>query len=84
MVNNLVLLHRQRISDYELNNITGYQTEIVARKGMIDLSEMEIKLKIIEQAETIAKAICRGKDVELRKSASGVSVCEVSKKVVAR
>lgn len=51
---------------------------------MIDLSEREIKLKIIEQAETIAKAICKGKDVELRKSASGISVCEVSKKVVAR
>ena len=58
--------------------------ELVARKGMVDLSEREIKLKIIEQAETIAKAICRGKDVELRKSANGVSVCEVSKKVVAR
>ena len=27
------------------------------------VSEREIKLKIIEQAETIAKAICRGKDV---------------------
>ena len=48
------------------------------------VSEREIKLKIIEQAETIAKAICRGKDVELRKSANGVSVCEVSKRVVAR
>ena len=51
---------------------------------MIDMSEREIKMKIVEQAETIAKAISRGKDVELRKSASGVSVCEVSKKVVAR
>ncbi len=51
---------------------------------MVDLSEREIKLKIIEQAETIAKAISRGKDVELRKSASGISVCEVSKKVVSR
>ena len=51
---------------------------------MVDLSEREIKLKIIEQAETIAKAICRGKDVELRKSASGVSVAEISKRVVAR
>lgn len=68
----------------KINNITGYQTEIVERKGMIDLSEREIKLKIIEQADTIAKAISRGKDVELRKSASGISVCEVSKKVVAR
>ena len=51
---------------------------------MVDLSEREIKLKIIEQAETIAKAICRGKDVELRKSANGVSVAEISKRVVAR
>lgn len=51
---------------------------------MIDMSEREIKMKIVEQAETIAKAISRGKDVELRKSASGISVCEVSKKVVAR
>ena len=58
--------------------------ELVARKGMVYLSEREIKLKIIEQAESIAKAICRGKDVELRKSASGISVCEVSKKVVSR
>lgn len=40
--------------------------------------------KIVEQSGTIAKAICKGKDVELRKSASGVSVAEISKKVVAR
>ena len=46
--------------------------------------EKELKLKDIEQAETIAKAISHGKDVELRKSASGISVCEVSKRVVAR
>ena len=51
---------------------------------MIDLSERELKLKIIEQAETIAKAICSGKDVELRKSAHGVSVAEISKRVVVR
>lgn len=48
------------------------------------MSEQEIKLRIIEQAGTIAKAICKGKDVEIRKSASGVSVAEVSKKVVSR
>ena len=48
------------------------------------VSEREIKLKIIEQAETIAKAIYKGKDVELRKSASGISVAEISKKVVSR
>ena len=48
------------------------------------MSARELRLKVIEQAETIAKAISRGKDVELRKSASGISVCEGSKKVVAR
>ena len=48
------------------------------------MNEIELRLKVIEQAENIAKAISRGKDVELRKSASGISVCEVSKKVVAR
>ena len=48
------------------------------------MNERELRLKVIEQAETIAKAISRGKDVELRTSVSGISVCEVSKKVVAR
>ena len=48
------------------------------------MNERELRLKVIEQAETIAKAISRGKDVELRRSSSGISVCEVSKKVVAR
>lgn len=48
------------------------------------MQEREIKLKVIEQAETIAKAICKGKDVEIRKSANGVSVAEVSKKVLAK
>ena len=48
------------------------------------MNERELVAKVVEQAETIAKAISRGKDVELRKSASGISVCEVSKRVVAR
>lgn len=48
------------------------------------MSEREIKMKLEEQLNTIAKAICKGKDVEIRKSANGVSVAEVSKKVVAR
>ena len=51
---------------------------------MIDMSEREIKMKIVEQAETIAKAISRGKDVELRKSASGISVAEITKRVISR
>lgn len=48
------------------------------------MSEKEIQKKIVEQSGTIAKAIYEGKDVELRKSASGVSVAEVSKRVVAK
>lgn len=48
------------------------------------MNEREIKLKIIEKADEIAKSICKGKDVELRKSTSGISVCEVSKRVVSR
>ena len=48
------------------------------------MTEREIKVKIIEQADTIAKAISRGKDVEIRKSSNGISVAEISKKVVSR
>lgn len=48
------------------------------------MTEAQIRDKIIEQSGAIAKAISRGKDVELRKTVGGVSVCEVSKRVVAR
>lgn len=48
------------------------------------MSERELKLKVIENAETIAKAVHSGKDVEIRKSKTGISVAEISKKVVAR
>lgn len=48
------------------------------------MGKQEIKLKVIEQAEKIASALSKGKDVELRKSANGVSVAEVSKRVVVR
>lgn len=48
------------------------------------MSERELKLKIMELSEVIAKIIAKGHDVELRKSATGVSVAEVSKKVVSR
>lgn len=52
--------------------------------GVIILSEKELRLKVIEQAEAIAKALSKGRDVEVRKSASGISVAEVQKKVVRR
>lgn len=53
-------------------------------KEEIDLSECEIKLAIIENAETMAKSLAKGKDLEVRKSQNGVSIAEVQKKVVAR
>ena len=48
------------------------------------MNEKDLKQQIIEKAEVIAKAMAHGKDVELRKTANGVSVCEISKKVVSR
>lgn len=47
-------------------------------------TEREIEKKIIENAGQMARILAKGKDCELRKSASGVSIAEVSKKVVAR
>lgn len=44
----------------------------------------KIKIAIIENAEIMAKALSKGKDLEIRKSANGVSVAEVDKKVVVR
>ena len=39
---------------------------------------------IKDNAETIADILYRGKDVEIRKSRTGISIAEVSKKVVAK
>lgn len=48
------------------------------------MNEAKVKQEIIEKIDAIAKAILHGKDVELRKTANGISVCEVGRKVVAR
>lgn len=48
------------------------------------MTESKVKQEIIEKIDAIAKAILHGKDVELRKTANGISVCEVGRKVVAR
>jgi hypothetical protein len=48
------------------------------------MTQRELKLKIVEQAENIAKILTKGKDCEIRKSANGVSIAEISKKVVER
>lgn len=48
------------------------------------MSEKYLKLSVINNADAIAKALTRGRDVEIRKSASGISVAEISKRVVAK
>ena len=47
------------------------------------MSEKEIYKKIVENAEHIAKAISRGKDVELVKTSTGLSIKEITKKKLA-
>lgn len=47
-------------------------------------TERELKTQIIEKAGEMAKILAKGKDCELRKSASGVSVAEISKRLVSR
>lgn len=47
------------------------------------MSEREIKLKIIEQSDSIAKSITNGKDVEIIKTSDGISIKEISKKKLA-
>lgn len=44
----------------------------------------KIQQDIIKKSDVIAKSIKSGKDVEIRKTTSGISVAEVSKKVVVR
>lgn len=48
------------------------------------MSKQDLKLKVIEQADKISDILAKGKDVELRRSAGGVSVAEISKKVIVR
>ena len=38
------------------------------------MSEREIKLKVIEKADEIAKAVASGKDIYITKSANGIVV----------
>lgn len=46
------------------------------------MTSRELKLHIVENAEKIAEILHKGKDVEIRKSAKGISVAEVTKKVI--
>ena len=46
------------------------------------MTEKQLEVKIIERSKDIAKIISKGKDVEIRKTANGISVAEISKKVI--
>lgn len=49
------------------------------------MGKEQIKEQIIKKSDVIAEILLKGKkDVELRKSANGVSIAEVSKRVVVR
>ena len=48
------------------------------------MDENKIKADIIAKIDAVTKALKQGKDVELRKTANGVSVTEINKRVVAR
>lgn len=48
------------------------------------MNEDKIKADIINKIDAVVKALKQGKDVELRKTANGISVTEINKRVVAR
>lgn len=48
------------------------------------MSEREIKISIIENAEIMAKILFNGKDVELRKDENNVKILSINKKIVRR
>lgn len=49
-----------------------------------EMQQDDLQTKVVEQAALIAAALKKGKDVEVRRTAAGISVAEVSKKVVYR
>lgn len=46
------------------------------------MTQREIEMKIIDNAALIANILIRGKDCEVRKSKDGISVAEITKKIV--
>lgn len=44
----------------------------------------KIKLQLIEKADLIVKALKNGKDIEIRKSSTGITIAEVKKNVIHR
>lgn len=48
------------------------------------MQQDDLQTKVVEQAALIAAVLKKGKDVEVRRTAAGISVSEVSKKVIYR
>lgn len=48
------------------------------------MQQEDLQSKVAEQSSLIAEALQKGKDVEIRKTATGISVAEITKKVVYR
>lgn len=46
------------------------------------MDKQELEKHICEKSAQIAKIILRGKDCEIRKSKDGISIAEISKKVI--
>lgn len=46
------------------------------------MTKQQIEMKIIENAEKMAKAIKSGKDIEIKTCSTGIKICSVDKKVV--
>mgnify|MGYP006354175649 CR=1 FL=1 len=49
---------------------------------VLKMTKDQIAGKIIENAHRMADQITRGKDIEIRKSPSGVVIIEIDKKVI--
>lgn len=48
------------------------------------MSEREIKMKVIESADKIAKILCEKRDCEIRTSPNGIAVIAVKKEVIVK
>lgn len=48
------------------------------------VNQREIKVLVEKASEEIAKSLYQGKDCELRKITNGISITEVSKKMVSK
>lgn len=48
------------------------------------MTQDDLQTKVVEQSALIAASLKKGKDVEIRKTATGISVAEITKKVTYR